>query len=664
MSLGPLRWPRSLVWRVFALYSLALFGFVLAGLVLFFHHQFTVELEDTHARAEGLVAVMSPAISDSAVIGDYDTIRRTLDRTIRHSDFASAAFIDRRGAVVRADAGPQAGPQAPDWLTQLLADRLYQTNQTISVGGRDYGVLRLQFAPERIAGALWQQGRVALLLVLLALAGGLIAIHVPLRRWLGHLDRLQAFDGTADQGPQTAPSTPDDTPLELRGAFEALNRAARKREAALTALRGVLEGLMPGVVPSVSKGPAVGDTGGDRLDDIEVISHLISQLTLRLQERGAQLNAIFALSPDGFVSFDAAHCVNYVSPSFTRLTGLADAELIGLHEQAFTRQLCEHAGVRAGQLPSLAALRDDASPREGTRLLVDLERPRRRVVEVALRTGGSTVVSQVLHLRDVTHETELDQMKSEFLSTAAHELRTPMTSIFGFIELMLQRPLSAERQREVIVTVHRHSRLMIAIINELLDLARIEARRGKDFEIETLDLGELVDELVRDLSIPEGREAPQMELPAAPLWVAADRNKLRQAIGNVLGNAYKYSPQGGAVSVRLQRLPGSDDSARAGITVIDHGIGMTPEQLARVGERFYRADTSGNIPGTGLGMTIVKEIVELHGGQLRLSSTAGAGTEVLMQLPLAPAGTAAATAPAAPETPAAPTATTLAALAN
>jgi len=134
-----------------------------------------------------------------------------------------------------------------------------------------------------------------------------------------------------------------------------------------------------------------------------------------------------------------------------------------------------------------------------------------------------------------------------------------------------------------------------------------------------------------------------------------DLNKVRQALGNVLSNAYKYSPAGGEVSVRLVSGPATTlgTAATVGVEVRDAGIGMTPEQLARVGERFYRADDSGGISGTGLGMSIVKEITELLGGRLALSSEPGLGTTVTVWLPCeAQPPPAPSTTPATPSAPA------------
>lgn len=607
-------WPQSLVGRVFALYTSALVGFVAAGVGLFIHYQFTEGLESAHARAESLVLIMSPTITESAVIGDYDTLKRVLSSAVVNSDFANATFIDLKGGRIDVSAPALHQDAPPAWLSRMVQSRLFETNQPIAVGGRDYGILRLRFAPERIAGVLWLQSLVALALGLMALAGGLVAILVPLRRWLGRLDHLQQLDRA---GLDSFP-VPEDAPLELQQTFNALIRAAREREAALTSLRKVLEGLMTG--SSISSG-----------DDLNAITQMISALTRQLQERGDQLDAIFELSPDGFVSFDADRLVNYVSPAFLRLTGLTPAEAVGADEATLLARWHAGSGARVEHLPNLSALRH-----AGQTVLLAVERPKRRVLELALRSGESQVVSQVLLVRDVTHQSEVDQMKSEFLSTAAHELRTPMASIYGFVELLRFRNLGPERQAAALETVHRQTRLMMSIVDELLDLARIEARRGMDFEFEAIDLRDAVAQVVHDGGAPEGREPPVMSLPGHPALVSLDVKKFAQALGNVVSNAYKYSPAGGPVAVRLEAS--GPDSAM--VTVTDHGIGLTANQLARVCDRFWRADASGNIPGTGLGMAIVKEIVELLGGHLSLTSTPGEGTSVSFELPLVPAARA------------------------
>ena len=354
----------------------------------------------------------------------------------------------------------------------------------------------------------------------------------------------------------------------------------------------------------------------------------VQQRTREVHERTEQLDAIFALSPDGLVSFDEQRRVRFANEAFARMVGCEAALLVGLGEAEFSMQLARQSAAVAG-FPGLAALRE-----AGDGATFELVRPSRRVLAARVQQSSAAHVSQVLYVRDVTHETEVDRMKSEFLTTAAHELRTPMTSIYGYVELLLGRELPPPRQRAVLETVSRQSTLMMAIINQLLDLARIEARRGSDFAYERLDLAAVAAATAADYQPPAGREPPRIAAADAALPVQADAQKLQQALLNIVSNAYKYSPAGGAVEVAFHRGH-RGGRPHHGVSVRDHGIGMSEAQRERVFERFYRADASGNIPGTGLGMSIVEEIVELHGGSVEIDSRLGQGTCMTVWLPAA-----------------------------
>jgi signal transduction histidine kinase len=353
----------------------------------------------------------------------------------------------------------------------------------------------------------------------------------------------------------------------------------------------------------------------------------------QLEERNIQLNAIFELSPDGFVAFDAQKCIKYISPAFTQLTEQGDEPLVGMNESNFSAWLNLRCAM-ATPFEGIAALRASmANDTTEKRVVIELNLRSKRVLQVGLRSSQSKLVSQILYLRDITHETEVDHMKSEFLATAAHELRTPMASILGFSELMLHEDFDALTQREFLTTIHAQSKLMADILNELLDLARIEARRAKDFRYTRVDLKELLAEICNSYGRPPGRTAPELDLPAQTLYLMADARKLRQALLNIISNAYKYSPDGGSVHITAWVNAGEGKNAALCIEITDHGIGLTQAQIARVCERFYRADTSGKILGTGLGMSIVKEIIDLHHGQLSFNSTPGLGTQVCVCLP-------------------------------
>jgi PAS domain S-box-containing protein len=365
----------------------------------------------------------------------------------------------------------------------------------------------------------------------------------------------------------------------------------------------------------------------------DITDRIASEQSLHL--RTERLNAVFDLSPDGFVVLDRRGEVSIVNPAFERMTGLMAADLVGQSLSAFEEQLARHClPGEASEGASGAAFGGGAEAEGGgtSRELIHLHTPCRRTLIKRMRQGSQDK-EVVLYFRDITHELEVDRMKSDFLSMAAHELRTPMASIFGFTELLMARPFSEERRHDMLSTIHRQAKVLIDLVNELLDLARIESRRGGDFKRQTQALQPIIHSTASGLLVHGDARTVGLTLPEEPIFVDVDVAKLSLALTNVLSNAYKFSPQGGDIELDLV-WRGEEGHGEVGIRVTDHGLGMTPEQIQRVFDRFFRADASGNIPGTGLGMTIVKEIIELHGGAVSVNSAHGVGTTVILWLPL------------------------------
>jgi PAS domain S-box-containing protein len=350
------------------------------------------------------------------------------------------------------------------------------------------------------------------------------------------------------------------------------------------------------------------------------------QAEFELEQRNAQLNAMFDTSPDGMVSFDPQMAIQFVNPAFLSMTSLDMSSMLGLDAVAFSNLLNGLCDPSAGFI-GVDTMRQQPLDSPSSNV-IELTSAGKRVLEIKLIESASASIPVILFFRDITAETEVDRMKSEFVSMAAHELRTPMASIYGYSELLLHSGLKDPLQEESAKTIYKEAGLMASIIDEFLDLTRIESRKGANFVFERVDLQQVVEAAVDSYPVPEGRAAPDLEPCAGPLWVYADANKIKQTLNNIVSNAYKYSPQGGAVRVALLSADGC-----CGFEVRDHGIGMTPEQLERVYERFYRADSAGTIPGTGLGMSIVKEIVDFHGGNIRFSSEYGKGSKVELWLP-------------------------------
>ncbi len=251
-----MRWlPHSLSSRIYALYSLTLVLFVGGGLLLFFSAEYHKVVEETQQASSVLLEVAAQTVSDSAVIGDYDTIHRTLDNVTLRSAFDQARFIDlKEGSVESHNLNARHVNQAPEWLVQRLADELPDINRPIAAGGVDYGILRLRFAVEDIASALWEQIIIALALACTSLFGGLLLIRLPLKRWLGALENVQHLEHSAKAAAEsdTFALHLDSLPSEFRPAFELLQRTTHSlqselesREAALTALRHVVATLLP-----------------------------------------------------------------------------------------------------------------------------------------------------------------------------------------------------------------------------------------------------------------------------------------------------------------------------------------------------------------------------------------------------------------------------------
>jgi len=370
-----------------------------------------------------------------------------------------------------------------------------------------------------------------------------------------------------------------------------------------------------------------------------VVQRIVNSQTAELQansralvDRNAQLNALFTLSPDGFVAIDHKGIVRFVNPAFQNITGIGAADSIGQTEDALHKNLQRRGhtpSVTPGALTSYRTFGDGLSA-----TVLNLKVPRNKVVQMVSVQSESPEVARILYFRDVTVEAEVDQLKSEFLSTAAHELRTPLVSVYGFSEVLLSQEMGDADRKDLLAIIHRQAGQMAGILDDLLDLSRMEARRGKDFVFEKVPLQTLASQAVKGFAVPADRTLPEVDLPDATHTVLAACSQAVQAIRNVLANAYQYSPLGGKVRMDWVEAEAGVHPALIGLRITDHGIGMSEDQVKRLFERFYRADTSGKTPGTGLGMAIVKEIVELHAGRVDVESRPGEGTRVTLWFPL------------------------------
>jgi signal transduction histidine kinase len=223
---------------------------------------------------------------------------------------------------------------------------------------------------------------------------------------------------------------------------------------------------------------------------------------------------------------------------------------------------------------------------------------------------------------------ESERLKSDLLNTVSHELRTPLASVLGFTKVLLSRDLEPERRRHYLGIVDAQARRLSELIDDFLDVRRIEEGRFERAR-DPIDMASLLREEAMLYSAQSPKHQLALDLPRAPLPVVGNADRLRQVIGNLLSNAIKYSPQGGIVELTAEA---DGDAVR--VEVRDEGIGIPPPQQPQIFTKFFRGNAAATgIAGTGLGLAVSRDIVESHGGRIGFTSAEGEGTTFFVELP-------------------------------
>jgi len=252
--------------------------------------------------------------------------------------------------------------------------------------------------------------------------------------------------------------------------------------------------------------------------------------------------------------------------------------------------------------------------------------------ETATLGGAFNEMAEELQRRAGERD-QLDRMKDEFVLTASHELRSPLTSVQGFAELLLlEREKLTPKQAETVEVILDNTRHLVRLLNDLLDLARSDAGRLTIRPEQTGATG-LIEDAVRTMRAQfdaRAQELSQEIEPGLP-QIEADRDRIRQVLVNLLTNANEYCPQGAKIGVKARRA-----GAEVEIDVTDDGPGIPEQQLEHIFERFSRGDAgeTQRVGGTGLGLAISKSLIELHGGTIGAESTPGEGSTFRIRLPL------------------------------
>jgi len=547
--------------------------------------------------------LIASAAKDAVIAEDLATLENLVAEAMSSDQIDYVSIVNARGMVLAERATPAKQFQQDRSIGEV-SDNFFDWASPIVAGKSRYGEVRIGVSTKPLNSLMmksqrWAAGVALVEMLLVATISWLLSNY--LLRQLDSLREASVKFGSGDFDHHVPVKGSD----ELSEVAIAFNQMAVKLKSGLDALRS----------ESASRFEA---------------KQQLELALMEIKQWSDQLSAVFLLTPDGFVSFDAERKVKLTSPAFNKLFNLRGTDLIGLGEKAFWdwfEKRCTPESRFSGA-PLLL------HKSKGERHLTELAGPIKSVIELQLEASNSTNVSQVLHVRDVTRETEVDRIKNEFLATAAHELRTPIVSILEFSELLLTRAYLPQQQHEFLEIIHDQSKWMASILNHLLDLARIDAQRGKYLHLATTDIGVLLHKAVAEFSSSEGGRIV-IHLPSESRHAIVDQANLSKAVSDLLSNGLKYSAAGDAVECRLlDAVIKVNEKECFGIRIRDYGIGMTKEQLAQVGDRFYRVDSSGKNPGTGLGVSFVKEIIALHHGKFEIDSEIGKGTTVTLWLPL------------------------------
>lgn len=329
------------------------------------------------------------------------------------------------------------------------------------------------------------------------------------------------------------------------------------------------------------------------------------------------LASIVEFSPAGVITFNAQGVMSSINDSALRMLNFTHEDVICISNQSLEQEInkkCLHKMSHHGDIDTSLLITMDKTP---------------LIIKRVIRTNpSSSAASEIHYLYDITHETNVSEMKKELLFNTAHELRNSLSSIHGYAELLLKRNTSEDTQsKEFLQIILKQSTRLNNMINDILDLGRSEQENTLELATEKVEVNSFVNGIAGEFFT---KRKVEVHLFKQSIYIDANKEMLLQAIINIFSNAQKYSNEGSPILVDITL---DTDSNMLGIKVADKGMGMSPVQQSQLFTRFYRANPEDNIAGTGLGLCFTKEILELHCGGVEVQSQKGEGTQVTLWIP-------------------------------
>jgi two-component system sensor histidine kinase/response regulator len=610
--------PATLIDRIFLLVAVLVVTFTSVVLASFLLYHYGLLVEETQHDSVMVMEMVHQAVQDNVVIGDYDTVRRTLGKAVQGSVFRSAEFIDMAGGAMLVEARVQRTVVPPQWLYGLLLPRFYDVNRSITVGGVDYGVLRLRYDVAAVATSLWKAMVLGALLWAATLVLTMGVTRLLLHRWLRAMSHLEGFRRSVAAG--------EELPVHL------------------------VDAASPTEVHQV----------------VKLFQETATLVRERELGRRALDNQKFALDQHAIVSItDLLGTITYANDRFCQITGYKREELIGenhrlllsgVHPQAMYADMW--ATIAGGRVWRGEICNRDRSGRHfwvSSTIVPLLDAEGQPEQYIAIRTNITNRVDAERELATLNAELEskvesrtrelaeasrlaaaANRAKSEFLSNMSHEMRTPLNSILGMTHLALRASPSPKVQH-YLQTLGDSGQHLLELINNILDFSKIEAGKleleSVSFQLPKLMEGvtSLLDESARTKGLQLlVRIDPELHRP-----LRGDPLRLRQILLNFASNAVKFSSKG-VIALQASVRAQDPDGLVLRLGVSDEGIGLSAEQSQQLFQPFQQADssTSRRFGGTGLGLAICRELAVLMGGTVGVDSRPGQGSSFWADLHL------------------------------
>jgi two-component system sensor histidine kinase VicK len=351
----------------------------------------------------------------------------------------------------------------------------------------------------------------------------------------------------------------------------------------------------------------------------DIVTNELKENLNEVNRQKKQIETILLHMTDGVIAFDMQGNIIQINPAATELFKLTENE--NTFEKIFKKINVDV------NLEKAVYLEDWTSLEQRTQV----EDRHLKIFFVSFRDENNLPSGIMVVIQDITEHVKLDNMRKEFVADVSHELKTPITSIMGYADTLLESEYDKDTQEKFLNVIASEARRMAKLVTDLLTLSRYDTNKVKK-DITEFDLGELVKECQEKLQLEINKKNHIVEcfVTANVPPVKADADGIERVVLNILTNSIKYTPENGNIKIYVGFVYND-----AYIKVIDNGIGIPEEDLNRIFDRFYRVDKARTreMGGTGLGLSIAKEILDQNNGSIDIKSKKGEGTEVVIRIP-------------------------------